>query len=100
MSDNIVEMNNSGRKQHTDEEAINAHFSQYKGWLQANGIPTPTKAEFRMMLYSSLYVEFQKQVKNFQDSMLENLREQLPQVQQAMKEYKEKYFPETPEEVK
>ena len=77
----------------TDAQAIEMQFGGFRRWLNDNGLPTPSTAEFRMMLYSSLYVEFQNQIRKNQDQFLEQLRMQIPQVQQALQEYQERRTP-------
>ena len=83
-------MKEQERPKLTDEQIIEMQFGGYLRWLQDNGLPTPFKNELRMMFYSSLYVEFQNQVRKNQDQFLEQLRTRIPQVQQALQEQQER----------
>lgn len=80
----------------SDTDAIQMQFGPFLNHLRENGIPTPSKAELRQLLYSALYVTWDKSMKDYQEQYLDSLKNKLPQVHQALKEYDDRRKPPTP----
>jgi len=74
----------------TDEQAIQRSLGNFLNFLRMNGIPTPSKAEARMLLYSQLYVDWKMQIQNQQQKLMENIQKDLPRVQQGLQMLDEK----------
>jgi hypothetical protein len=94
MSDNIVTPNKqivspggratSSRPVMTDQQAIDRHLGGYFEFLRMIGVPTPSKAEARNLLYSELYVKYMQELQRQQRAEMEKLQQNLGVTKQAV----------------
>jgi hypothetical protein len=73
----------SSRPAMSDQQAIEVVLGNYIKFLQHNGIPTPSKAELRMLLYEKCYTDFIKVMREQEQEQLAQLKDNLPRLQRA-----------------
>lgn len=93
MSKGIVEPNKqivspqgqamSSRPVMSDQQAIERILGGYIQFLQMNGIPTPSKAELRMLMYEKLVSDYMKIITQQETKELEMLKSNLPRLKRA-----------------
>lgn len=74
----------SSRPVMTDQQAIDRHLGGYFDFLRMIGVPTPSKAEARNLLYSELYVKYMQEIQRQQRAELEKLQQNLGVTKQAV----------------
>lgn len=72
------------RPPQTDTQVINQKLGPYLHFLQMNGIPTPAKAELRILLYTIIYSEFKGLQNQALEQQWEKLRSNMPKLQKAV----------------
>lgn len=83
----------------SDQQVIDQKFGGFKHFLQLNGIPTPTTAELRILLYSQLYVDFKQAVREHQERERDKILND-PRLPEALRLLEEKEKAEAAEKAK